>query len=102
MNGIRTAWPTIFGKRFYTYLYYLYIITMLIFHLLKAFSEVYLEPYKHLGWSPFLNIVNSIYLLTVFAESFSLDVCTGSECVLGYFVSTETINLLIQWWQDKS
>ena len=30
-----------------------------------------------------------------------IDVCTGSEGVSDYFVLIETINLLMQWWEDK-
>ena len=44
------------------------------------------------GMGCLCEIVNSLHPLTVFIESFILDLCTGSECVSGYFVLSTTTN----------
>ena len=92
---------------YYVYVYFSFTYVSVILFCLRHVIFLYLcflgvfETMQTSGMELLCEIVNSLQPLTVFSESFILDVCTGSECVSGYFVLTETINLLMQWWKVK-
>lgn len=106
LHGIRTK---IFGKRFCIFLYDFHI--MFIFHLIMylLFYFVYVISYSFTcfiglfetmqisGMERLWEIVYSLQQLTIFAQSFILDVGTGSECVSGYFILLQQKPLICQY-----
>ena len=73
----------------YFFLNFIYVTSYLCF--VTVFGVMQTSGMEHL-----FVIVYSLYRSTVFAESFILDVCTGSICVSGYFVLREATALLMQ------
>ena len=86
---------------FFIYLCICYFILFTLLHIpLPLFYNVFqtmLTSEMERLWE----IDSGLYPLTVFAESFILDLCIGFEYVSCYFVLIETISLSLQWWRDK-
>ena len=71
--------------------------TIVTGYLLCIYTEIYSEPWKHLGWSV-LQIAKGFKLLTIFAKCFKLDVWQGSQYTSVMAILLSYVILSLSWY----
>ena len=87
-------------KKSFSYVFVILFRLCHVIFLYLCFVSVF-RTMRTSGVEQLCEIVNGLQPLTVFTESFILDVSAGSEYVCGYFILLETISLSMRWWKDK-